>query len=721
MALSSSLLSASIPMVAPVAKVAPFYKAAPGPGVSPASNVAPVARVSTVARLIQPKIKRAATPPSYSDLVLPLSRSDFPNDLFLGRCNLGIPEKIKDRSTGDIACDSYNLYMQDIDVMNEMGLDAYRFSISWSRIFPTGKLSDGVNPEGIKYYNDLIDALFKNGKTPFVTLLHVDRPQPLEDEYRGFLDTRMIDDFKDFVDVCFKNFGDRVKHWITFYEAYTYAYLGYALGMMAPARCSGWQGLNCVGGDSAKEPYIVGHNLLAHAAAVDLYNTQCRPTQNGIIGQSLSTTWYVPYSDREEDQDAASRVMDFYKGWFMEPLKTGDYPKSMRKLTASGIPDDDKKLHTKHFVLPICPNCIDQPDVAAKSQCLQGSLSITLTHFYPLAARVKDNAVIECNDAGVEFLEAQVNGYLSDFFEKPDLGSLLQFLPTETVGSLLLVQANFFKCGSLALAVSYSHKFGDAATASTFLKCWSACFQNLFLGQKLFTPPPAENRLLLNCIRRRYVFEESKIADLKAKVSSTTVPKPTRVESVAALVWKCASTATRINLGLTTRPSMMSQSVNIRKSVSPPLPENSVGNLVVPITVSPQEGEMDLQQLIIQIRKVLDVYSKDILPHLLGDENVFYKVFHDTNEYKKVASKDHMDFYIFISWCRMSFYDTDFGWGKPKWFSPCFTEVKNRLLLMDTSDGNGKEAFLTLSVEDMAVLENSEEFLEFASLNPRIK
>ncbi|KAI4345311.1 hypothetical protein L6164_012446 [Bauhinia variegata] len=246
-------------------------------------------------------------------------------------------------------CASLGISIKDIELMNELGVDAYRFSISWSRILPTGKRSGGISKEGIKYYNDLIDQLILNGKTPFVTLYHVDRPHALEEEYGGFLDSRMVDDFKDFCDVCFENFGGKVKHWTTLNEPYTYCYQCYTVGNMAPGRCSYWQKLDCLDGDSATEPYVVGHNLLlAHSAAVELYNTKYKQTQKGQIGITLDSIWCVPYSNKDYDKKAALREIDFKLGWFLEPLTSGNYPKIMQQLVGDRLPkfseEQSKKL-----------------------------------------------------------------------------------------------------------------------------------------------------------------------------------------------------------------------------------------------------------------------------------------------------------------------------------------------------------------------------------------
>ncbi|KAE9462191.1 hypothetical protein C3L33_05913, partial [Rhododendron williamsianum] len=135
-----------------------------------------------------------------------------------------------------------------------------------------GKLSGGVNREGIKYYNDLINELLKKGLKPFVTIFHWDLPQALEDAYGGFLSPEIVEDYKDYADLCFKEFGDRVKHWITFNEPWMFSNFGYSLGIFPPGRCSSWRQENCVGGDSSIEPYLVSHQqLLAHAAASKSY------------------------------------------------------------------------------------------------------------------------------------------------------------------------------------------------------------------------------------------------------------------------------------------------------------------------------------------------------------------------------------------------------------------------------------------------------------------
>ncbi|KAJ4977799.1 hypothetical protein NE237_008579 [Protea cynaroides] len=249
------------------------------------------------------------------------------------------PEKIMDRSNADVAVDSYHLFKVDVQKIKEMGMGAYRFSISWPRILPCGRVSGGINEDGIRYYNNLINELISNGIQPFATLFHWDLPQALEDKYGGFLSPLIVKDFQDYAELCYKEFGNRVKYWITFNEPWTFSRAGYALGGNAPGRCSKWVNVNCSAGNSATEPYLVAHHqLLAHAAAVNLYKEKYQASQKGKIGITLVLHWMVPFSKSKSDREAAQRAIDFMYGWFMHPLTYGDYPKSMRLLVGDRLP-----------------------------------------------------------------------------------------------------------------------------------------------------------------------------------------------------------------------------------------------------------------------------------------------------------------------------------------------------------------------------------------------
>ncbi|CAL9135194.1 unnamed protein product, partial [Musa textilis] len=245
--------------------------------------------------------------------------------------------KVIDFSNADVAVDQYHRFDEDVQLMKDMGMDAYRFSIAWSRIFPNG--TGEVNQAGIDHYNKLIDALLANGIEPYVTLYHWDLPQALADRYNGWVDRQIIEDYANYAETCFKAFGDRVKHWITFNEPHTFAIQGYDVGLQAPGRCSILLRLFCRAGNSATEPYVVAHNvLLSHATVSDIYRRKYKQNQQGSIGIAFDVMWFEPLSDSPSDIDATQRAQDFQFGWFMDPLFYGDYPSSMKTRVGNRLP-----------------------------------------------------------------------------------------------------------------------------------------------------------------------------------------------------------------------------------------------------------------------------------------------------------------------------------------------------------------------------------------------
>ncbi|XP_047053039.1 beta-glucosidase 10-like isoform X2 [Lolium rigidum] len=243
-----------------------------------------------------------------------------------------------DHVRGDVAADGYHKYKEDIKLMKETGLDAYRFSISWPRVIPNGR--GEVNPKGVEYYNNLINELLNHGIQPHVTIFQYDLPQILEDVYDGWLSPQIIDDFTAYADVCFREFGDRVTYWTTLNEPNALVSLGYDAGIGPPGRCSKPFGLgDCSRGNSVNEPYIVSHNfLLAHSSAVSLYRRKYQTKQNGLIGMNIFINNIVPFTNSTEDIAAAKRAQAFFTGWFLDPLYYGDYPLVMKENTGSKLP-----------------------------------------------------------------------------------------------------------------------------------------------------------------------------------------------------------------------------------------------------------------------------------------------------------------------------------------------------------------------------------------------
>jgi beta-glucosidase len=248
-----------------------------------------------------------------------------------------IPGKIANHENGNKACDHYHTFREDVKLMKQLGLQAYRFSISWPRIFPNGR-KNSVNEKGIQFYNELIDCLLEHGITPWVTLYHWDLPLALQFEEDGWLGDHISDLFAEYAEVCFHRFGDRVKNWITINEAWVIAILGYGQGVFAPGRTS------------TTEPYLAGHNiLLAHGKAVKIYREKFQATQQGQIGITNNCDWREPASDKPEDKEAAQRALEFFLAWFADPIYKGDYPAEMKKRLGDRLPTIDQE--TKKLLL----------------------------------------------------------------------------------------------------------------------------------------------------------------------------------------------------------------------------------------------------------------------------------------------------------------------------------------------------------------------------------
>ncbi|TVU10020.1 hypothetical protein EJB05_43523 [Eragrostis curvula] len=368
-----------------------------------------------------------------------------------------IPGKIKNNDTGDVADDFYHRYKGDVQLLKDMNMDAFRFSIAWTRILPNGSLSGGVNKEGVAFYNNLINEIIAKGMKPVVTIFHWDTPQALESKYGGFLSEKIIKDYVDFAEVCFREFGDRVKFWTTFNEPWTYAVNGYATGAFAPGRCSPYVSKSYLGGDSAREPYIVTHNIiLAHAEAVRLYRTKYKPSQHGQIGITVVSNWYVPNSDTAADRGAVQRSLDFMLGWYLDPIVHGEYPGTMRGFLGVRLPRFTAEqvalikgsydfigmnYYTAYYAVSVPPpNGLEQSyngDIRANTSGYRNGVPIGEPEFvpiffvYPAGLRelllytnrrynspvmyVTENGIAEANNASIPIKEALKDGHRISF------------------------------------------------------------------------------------------------------------------------------------------------------------------------------------------------------------------------------------------------------------------------------------------------------------------
>jgi beta-glucosidase len=297
-----------------------------------------------------------------------------------------------DSTNGNVACDSYHKFDEDIKMMKIMRATHYRFSISWSRLFPDGQARkvDGkwnVNQKGADYYNMVIDTLLDNEITPLATLYHWDLPYALHEKYGGWLDYRSQDDFAKYAEYCFETFGDRVKNWITINEPWVNCVSGYRLGPgKAPYRCTGeaprklandTTGLDLEGGCSyeigpsqySKDSEVLpanrppqrledvwcSHNILiAHAKAVNVYRKKFQKEQKGLIGITIDGEAQIPWEDEnttpeelENNKKYANLAAEFRIGWYSDPPMVGDYPASVKERMGKDLPEftaEEKKL-----------------------------------------------------------------------------------------------------------------------------------------------------------------------------------------------------------------------------------------------------------------------------------------------------------------------------------------------------------------------------------------
>jgi beta-glucosidase len=221
------------------------------------------------------------------------------------------PGKILNGDTARTACDHYHRYREDVALMKQLGMGAYRFSVAWPRILPSGKLP--VNEKGLDFYDRLVDALLEADIRPFITCYHWDMPQALMDEYGGWVGRETAWCFADFVAVVAARLGDRVTDWITHNEP--------GVAMEAYLE-EGWPPGDILDQKSAYQ--VAHHVLLSHGLAASALRATCAKTPNIGITQDL---WPVhPATDSDEDRKAAQMRWDLRWGWLLEPIALGRYP-----------------------------------------------------------------------------------------------------------------------------------------------------------------------------------------------------------------------------------------------------------------------------------------------------------------------------------------------------------------------------------------------------------
>ena len=232
-----------------------------------------------------------------------------------------IPGKTFKGTNGDVAVDHYHRFKEDVALMKEQGLKAYRFSIAWTRIFPEGK--GQVNQKGIDFYNRLIDELIANQIEPVVTLYHWDLPQALQDEYGGWESREIVTDFTNYAKTCFDAFGDRVNYWVSLNEQNVFISHGYQMESHPPAV------------NDEKRMYAANHIAnLANASAIKTFHDG---HYQGGIGPSFAYSPGYAVNGDPKNQVAATNYEDYAAHFWMDVYVYGRYPKMIYKwLTERG-------------------------------------------------------------------------------------------------------------------------------------------------------------------------------------------------------------------------------------------------------------------------------------------------------------------------------------------------------------------------------------------------
>jgi beta-glucosidase len=263
------------------------------------------------------------------------------------------PGKVRGGDTGAVACDFYHRYRDDVALMRELGLDAFRFSIAWPRVIPEGR--GPVNEAGLDFYDRLVDELLAAGIQPFPTLYHWDLPQRLEDE-GGWPVRATAEAFVPYVEAIVGRLGDRVTHWTTHNEPWVAAWLGYGWGIHAPGRTSEQDAV-----DAAH------HLLLSHGWASEVIR---RDVPNAAVGIVLNLEHVDPLTDSEADVAAAREVDGSANRWFLDPLFRGCYPDDLSytppvqagDLEAIAVPLDFLGVNNYfRFVVREGPEFVDPP------------------------------------------------------------------------------------------------------------------------------------------------------------------------------------------------------------------------------------------------------------------------------------------------------------------------------------------------------------------------
>ncbi|KAK4835367.1 hypothetical protein QYF36_024534 [Acer negundo] len=364
---------------------------------------------------------------------------------------------------------------------------------------------------------------------------------------------------------------------------------------------------------------------------------------------------------------------------------------------------------------------------------LEKSLSEILTLYYPLAGRyVKEKLSIDCNDEGVEYSEALVNGNLSQIFQGQfEIKDLNRFVPDHVEESAtspqVAIQINIFSCGGIAIGLRSSHTIIDAFTSSVFTNGWAkACrIGNIndvsvpnFEAGILFPPSdttmvklPYFSKTKSEVVTKRFLLDAKTISKVKAEVTSGCgggdhMHKTSTAEIVIALIWRAQINAARASYGFL-RTSILSVAVNLRGKTFKKAPENCCGNIFTVGTArfeADDETTMGLNGFVDQVRGAIKNTIVEFGKQNEDDDGFFSKlIMKPCIEIAEQLRKG--DVHRFSSLRNLPFYEVDFGWGKPAWVSLAHRPYKS-VMLIDTKSGDGIEAWVIMDKEEMAYFQN---------------
>ncbi|KAK3420112.1 hypothetical protein EUGRSUZ_G00906 [Eucalyptus grandis] len=406
-------------------------------------------------------------------------------------------------------------------------------------------------------------------------------------------------------------------------------------------------------------------------------------------------------------------------------------PNHSRKLNISGIDEIMSSLYHGFLFYYQANGENHEDDICQRLRLLEESLSDTLMIFYPLAGRyVEEELFIDCNDQGVEFVHAKVNGQLDQLlhgeFDTDLLGRLSEFRVGPAGNPLVVIQVNVFECGGLVISLRSCHKLGDMAAMATFMNSWAtACrsgirelaspyFQmsSLFPVKRsgVFINPPllAGVKLTMN----RFLFSGAALSRLK--LAGPKNMRISRVEAVSALLCKAFVTMDRAKHGRL-RPLVVYQNLNLRGRVNLPIPTNAFGNVITKVVArhTMSQSSLDFEAF---LKMIHDMFAnvKARFAAIADTEMCMDMVKDSVREYEEGMNSEEENVVNFTSWCGFPFYDIDFGWGRPDLVSSACVPLR-KIILLDSKSEGGIDAWIVLSQEEKVLLEQDPDIAAFTS------